>query len=313
MRATAESENSDFITPDADELRSADPASSARLEEKSAGQAWSSLVSAGVLSYKAHATTAHSLRLHALSGLTDSAGEFFVHFNAITAGDEVIARKAGVNFSGSYENMGLYGGFRAIAERARHPYALLLENDVIPLEGSNVVQCLNSCVADMIKHGIRIFSLRSRSNPGEGEPWLKYLQCFPVRNPVNPGLRRQNTPMLSQAQMRIRHGHLGKFKGAAIYAEAAPDAAQPQAVRRLPSGNFLTDSRFQNWSSQAVIVERKFFLDVICRRAEEHSGPRPCDGGREIERALNSWWWRRRREPMGHAAQGVFTHFRIDR
>lgn len=273
----------------------------------------SALVSAGVLSYKAHATVAQSLHLHNLSGLPKSAGEYFVHFNAITAGDEIIAQKAGVPFSGSYENMGIYGGFRAIAERARNPYVLLLENDVVPLDGANVEQCLNSCVADMVKHNVRVFSLRSRSNPGDGKPWLKYMRCFAVRNPINPEVRRQKTPLLRRAQMRLSHGYLGKFRGAAIYAETSPDLAQPKAVRKLPSGNFLTDSRFQNWSNQAVLVERKFLLEVICTRVEAHPDPRLVNGAQDIERALNSWWWRLRREPMGHAAKGVFTHSRLDR
>lgn len=273
----------------------------------------SALVSAGVLSYKAHATVAQSLHLHNIFGLPKSAGEFFVHFNAITAGDEVIARKAGADYSGTYENFGIYGGFRAIAERARNPYVLILENDVVPVYGADVEQCLSSCIADMIKHNIRVFSLRSRSNPGEGEPWRKYTRCFPVQNPINPDVRRQNTPVLTRAQMRLRHGYLSKFRGAALYAETHPHLAQPRAVRQLPSGNFVTDSRFHNWSNQALLVERRFFLDVICKRVEEHPDPRLVNGAQDIERAINSWWWRRRREPMGHAAQGVLSHARLDR
>lgn len=273
----------------------------------------SALVSVGVLSYKAQETLSHALTLHQESDLIQNAGEFFVYFNAISAGDEVLAQKAGVAFSGAYENMGIHGGFRAIAERARLPYVLILENDIIPLDGADVTPCVNACVADMLKHNIRIFSLRSRGAPGEGAPWSKYLCCFPVRNPIGPHIPRQAAPRLRRLGMRLRHGRLDKFRGRALYVEKAPHIAQPEAIRRLPSGNFLTDSRFQNWSNQALLVERSFFLDVICRRVEQHPDPRLVNGHQDIERAINSWWWRRQREAMGHAAVGVFTHLRLDR
>jgi len=113
--------------------------------------------------------------------------------------------------------------------------------------------------------------------------------------------------------MLLAHGYLSKFKGAAIGIEKEPEKAQPDAVRKLASGNYLTDSRFANWTNQSLLVEREFFLNTICRRVEEHPDPRLVNGHQDIERALNSWWWRRRREPMGRAAEGIFTHARLDR
>jgi hypothetical protein len=273
----------------------------------------SAIVSVGVLSSRAHATLVRALELYNASGLPGIAGEFFVHFNGITAGDEVLARKAGVAYSGSYENMGLYGGFRAIAERCRQPYLLLLENDVIPVEGCELEQCLSSCVADMLKHDILVFSLRSRSAPGQGEPWRDYISCFPVRDPVGSHVRRQSAPLLKRARMRLNHGYLGKFRGGALFAEKSPDLAQPEAIRKLPGGNYLTDSRFQNWSSHSLLVERKFFLEIICKHIDENFEAGFADEGQSIiDGALNSWWWRRRREPMGHASLGAFTLSRLD-
>ena len=54
-----------------------------------------------------------------------------------------------------------------------------------------------------------------------------------------------------------------------------------------------------------MLVERRYFFDVICRRVEEHPDPRLVNGHQDIERALNRRWWRHRRDPMGHAAEGV--------
>jgi hypothetical protein len=75
----------------------------------------------------------------------------------------------------------------------------------------------------------------------------------------------------------------------------------------------MTDSRYRNWSNQAVLVERRYFFDVVCRRVEERPDPRLVNGHQDIERALNRRWWRHRRDPMGHAAEGIFTHRRLDR
>ncbi len=272
-----------------------------------------SLISVGVLSYRAHLTIQKALELHFKSGLPDLAGEFFVYFNALCAEDEQLARAAGVAYRGGPKNSGIYGGFRAIAEAAARPYVLILENDIVPLEGADIGGCLDSCLSDMREHGIKVFTLRSRAFPGQGGVWRKYARCFPIHDPVNPQIQPGKPSLKSTVSMLLAHGYLSKFRGAAIYVEMAPEKAQPGAVRKLPSGNYLTDSRFRNWSNQAVLVERDFFLNTICRHVEEKPDPRLVHGHQDIERSLNSWWWRRRREPMGHAAQGVFTHARLDR
>jgi hypothetical protein len=272
----------------------------------------SALISAGVLSCKAHATIAQSLNILHASGLPKSVGEFFVHFNGITASDELCAQKAGVAFHGSYEDIGIYRGYREIAQRARNPYVLLLQNTIVPVEGVDVEKCLSSCIADMIKHDIQIFSVCSRANPGADGRWRPYLRCFPVKKPVNPQVSPQGAPVFRKAQMCLSYGSLGKFRGSALYVEQSPEIAQPKAVRKLPSGNFITDSRFHDWSNQAVLIDRKFFLEVICKRIEESSEPRLIDEDQAIERTISSWWWRRRREPLGHAAEGAFTYAPIE-
>jgi hypothetical protein len=272
-----------------------------------------SLVSVGVLSFGALQTISRTLKAHRESGLIDCAGEFFVHFNAITPDDKAIAGDAGVPYTGTAENLGIYGGFRAIAERAKNPYVLILENDVVPLPGAAVRDCLGSCVSDMMEHDIKSFCLRSRREPGEGSPYAKYIKTFGLLEPISPSLAPKKAASFSQLRMFLEHGGIDKFRAASLFCERDPEAVQKQAVRKLPSSNYLTDSRYRNWSNQAVLVERQYFLDVVCRRVDEHPDPRLVNGHQDIERALNRSWWRRRRDRMGHAAEGVFTHRRLDR
>ena len=272
-----------------------------------------SLVSVGVLSFGALQTISRTLKAHRESGLIDCAGEFFVHFNAITPEDKRVAEEADVSYSGTAENCGIYGGFRAIAERARNPYVLILENDIVPLPGARVRECLEACVSDMIEHGVTCFSLRSRREPGEGAPHAKYIKTFGLVQPIAPGLAPKQAAPFSQLRMFLEHGSIDKFRAASLFCERDPETVQKDAVRKLPSGNYMTDSRYRNWSNQAVLVERRYFFDVVCRRVEEHPDSRLVNGHQDIERALNRRWWRHRRDSMGHAAEGVFTHRRLDR
>jgi hypothetical protein len=272
-----------------------------------------SLVSVGVLSFGALQTISRALKAHRESGLIDCVGEFFVHFNAITPEDKRVAEEAGVRHSGTAQNLGIYGGFRGIAERARNPYVLILENDIVPLPGAPVRECLEACVSDMIEHGIKAFSLRSRREPGEGAPHAKYIKTFGLVEPVSASLAPKKAPPFSKVRMFLEHGSIDKFRAASLFCEREPEKVQRHAVRKLPSGNYLTDTRYRVWSNQAVLVERQYFFDVVCRRVEEHPDPRLVNGHQDIERALNRRWWRRRRDPMGHAADGVFTHRRLDR
>jgi glycosyltransferase involved in cell wall biosynthesis len=269
--------------------------------------------SAGVLSFGAHQTITRALQAHRESGLVDCAADFFVYFNAITDADREIATQAGVRHEGSPENLGIYGGFRAIAEHAKTPYVLILENDIVPLPGARIRACIESCLSDMAEAKIKTFCLRSRSCPGEGGPHEKYVKVFGLKDPIVPGLAPHEATLASKLKMFLKHGDFHRFRSSAIYCERDPEKVQKDAIRKLPSGNYVTNSRYRNWSNQAVLVEREYFLNVVCRRVEEHPDPRLVNGRQDIERAMNRRWWRRRRDAMGHAAEGVFTHRRLDR
>lgn len=277
------------------------------------GASPASHVSVGVLSFHAPKTISRALQLHRESGLIACAGEFFVYFNAIGENDNAVAAEAGVRCEGSSENRGIYGGFRAIAEIAKKRYVLVLENDIVPAPGASVKSCLEACVADMIEHDIKIFSLKSRPHPGQGANGAKYMKTFGVSAPILPGLVPRKAGAFARLRMFLEHGSIDKFRSGAILCEREPEKAQPGAVRKLPSGNYLTDSRYRTWGNQAVLVERRFFLDVVCRRVDERPDPRLVNGHQDIERALNRRWWRQRRYPMGHAAEGAFSHCRLDR
>lgn len=271
-------------------------------------------LSIGVLSFKAHKTIRNSLHNHDKAGLLKLTSDFFIYFNAIDEYDRNIASDFNLNFYGDIQNSGIYGGFLKIAEHAQRPYVLVLESDLVTTTSpEELLKCLDSCLTDMKVQKIDIFNLRSRHNPGQGKNTEKYTRSFSLKDPLNVDLNGKKTSTISKLHMQIKHGGTDKLRSGAIYTEKNPDLAQPKAIKKLASGNFLTSSRYCNWSNQAILVKRSFFLDFICRLVADRPDPRLVHGFQDIERALNKRWWRRMEVPMGFAKDGVFSHQRVDR
>ena len=266
----------------------------------------------GILSYKAHKTLRASLETHVKTGLTSLPRKFFIYYNDLNESDTALAREFNLPHFGG-QNSGIYGGFRAIAELSDTEYVLILENDILTLSDQGLHEGIQSCLEDMKTRNINVFCLRSRHLPGQGMSDRKYRQAFGIHHPINKNYKSYKTNILAQLSMRAKHGYLSKFKSRAIMFEKDPEIAQPEAIQKLPSGNYITDSRYCNWTNQSLLVNREFFLNVICQRVEKHPDPRLVNGFQDIERALNSIWWRRRKEPIGFSATGFFTHGRIDR
>ena len=272
-------------------------------------------ISIGVLGYQAPVTMEHTLKSHLTAGLQAAAGEYFVFHNAMTDADRDRARRFGVPCHGNQQNIGIYNGFRAIVELAKHPYVLLLENDCVALGApAEARRCLDECVADMAQNGCPVFCLTARRQPGQGNVGLaKYVRCFGVQDPLTAAFAARRAGVGDQLFMLLKHGGLDRFRGHCVYVEKSPQTVQPKAIRRLPSGSFLTSSRYRNWGNRAVLVQRSFFLDVVCRRIDAHPDRRTANGHQQVEQALNRNWWRRLEVPMGSARDGIFTHQRLSR
>jgi hypothetical protein len=267
----------------------------------------------GVLSYRAHRTLERTVASHRASGLFTLPARYFIYFNAIDDADRALAERWGVEAAGAPVNGGIYGGFRAIAERTDTSYLLVLENDIEAIAGPEATaRCLRGALDDMRREAIPVFCLRSREQPGQGLSGArKFARAFGVVQPLHAGIAARRASWWDRLAMRRKHLTLERFIGNAIYVEAAPERRFPRAWRRLPSGNLVTVSRYRNWSNQAVLVRRDFLLDVVLKRTATHPDPRTINGAQDIERALNRPWWRRQNVAMGHAREGIFTHARL--
>lgn len=278
-------------------------------------------LSIGVLSYAAHKTLTNTLETHQAAGLGQLSDDFFVYFNSFTDADRELAARFGVRCTGTDQNRGIYGGFCGIVSHARHRYVLILENDIVSLgSASEVAQCLSSAISDMAAYDIKAMSLRSRLTPGQGAgaAQQKYAGYYGIHDPIRPEIARSSPSIMSKVRYMAKYVLVEPLIGCSYVVERHPEQRHPQAIRKLSSGNYMTTSRYQKWSNQSVLVEKDFFTNVICRRVEERPDPRTVNGFQDIERAIvggvvGLHWWRSLGVRIGQAAEGCFSHRRLDR
>jgi len=269
----------------------------------------------GVLTWKAHATLRATVATWAEGRLFGHFDRSVAYFQERTPEDDAVAEALGLNPVGTARNVGIARGMAGIADALETDWVLFLENDC-PLVASadDVTETLGQVRADIAAHDLKVVRLRSRTDPGGViSRRRKYVEVFGVKDPL-PDLpqRHRRRPFPQNLLLGLAMGG-DRLRGAALYAEQDPVAAQPKALRRSETGNFLSDSRFLNWTNQSILVERRFFLDVMMQRFETRPDKRSRSGRRSLEPTANHAWWYRMAVPIGIADPGLFTHRRLDR
>lgn len=270
----------------------------------------------GLLSWRAPETLAATLDTYAARGLFDLFDEKRVYFQQITDTDRAVAARHGLTAEGDGRNTGIEGGVRALVGGTRADLILLLENDCpLVVDAATARDALERAVRDMADHAIPVFRMRSRRHPGEGFTRAdKYQGLFGVRDPLDSDIVfHPPSPVAALARRTLRPLKARRFRGDAVYVERDPVAAQGRAVAHTENGNYMTDSRFINWSNQSVLVRPAFMRDTLFPGIDAHPSARTIAGAQDLERAANRRWWRALRVPVGISDTGLFTHSRLDR
>lgn len=270
----------------------------------------------GILSWRAPETLAATLQTYAAGGLFDLFTEKRVYFQEISDEDRAVAAHYGLTAEGTDANTGIEGGVRALVGGTRAELILLLENDCpLVVDPETAKEALHRAAADMARHDIPVFRMRSRRHPGENFTRTdKYQSLFAVRGPLDSDIHIHTpSPLGILARRSLRPLKARRFRGDAAYVERDPVSAQPKAIRVSDHGNFLTDSRFINWSNQSVLVRPDFMRDILFPGVEANPSNRVIAGVQDLERAANRRWWRAARVPIGISEPGLFTHSRLDR
>lgn len=270
----------------------------------------------GILSWRAPETLAATLATYEAGGLFDLFEEKRVFFQEISREDRNTGARFGLEVDGSKTNLGIEGGVRALVDSSDADMLLLLENDCpLVVDAWTARDALDRAVADIEAHGLPVFRMRSRRQPGENftRP-LKYQHFYPARGPLDTEVDILNIhPMAATLRRSLRPAKARGFRAEAIHVERDPARRQPGAVRPSTHGNWLSDSRFMTWSNQSVLVRPDFMREVLLPGVAAHPSKRTIGGAQDIERAANRPWWRRLRVPIGFSDPGLFTHKRLDR
>lgn len=269
----------------------------------------------GVLSWKAPQTIAATLANHASAGLPGHVSRAVVFFQEMADGDADVASRFGYEAMGSADNLGIFGGVKALAEALEAEFLLLLENDHILADPSaDIADGLARAVADLAD-GATVVRMRSRARPGDGRAGLdKYLRAFAIHDPLPDadGALVSASPGERIVRLALRGPRERVRQAVAVHAERDPVARHPDVIRRSAHGNFLASSAHAPWTNQCYLIRRDFLLGTLLPMAEADAMRGP-PATRTIETNLPRRWWREGDYTVAFADPGLFTHRRLDR
>lgn len=234
-------------------------------------------LSIGILSWKAPKTLYNTLNSYRTSGLLDMVNDVTIFFQEYSAIDRANADFFKIQAIYSPTNIGIGKAFVKLVQEAKTSNILLLENDWVCIEPSDIVyeelnaglSLLENKQADMIKY-------RHKKNPGEP------LYTLQFRN------RELDSP---------------KHLFDCIHWVEEPDRQFPEYITKDPYTNFyLCGSKNANHTNNPTMFKTRFYIDNI--------GPFSGEGI-DLETNIDGWW-QEQDFKVAHGS-GLFTHDRLDR
>lgn len=241
------------------------------------------MLSIGILTYKAPQTLTDTLRTYATGGLFNCANDVLVWIQpSATAQEETfICQSFGINSKIGEANTWIGGGFRNLAHNLKCDKILLLENDFRliepPTETRKILSTAEALIDDEIAHCVRLRSIRDPGQPNWGMT-IKHKVLVDEFNSLS---------------------HLSEC----AYWDPNPHITYPQDIIKIhddPSW-FLTSSRRSCFTNNPVIYTKQFYLDHITQFLED---------GQDIETKATQWWYHQ--DFRCAFGSGLFKHERHD-
>jgi hypothetical protein len=279
-------------------------------------------VGLGILSWKSHDTLEKTLKSYEDGNLFSFFDQNLIYFNSLSEDDIKIAKKFGLEYNGSKENLGIFGGTEALAKSMRCKYILLLQNDCPLIGGGNIKKQLETSIALLETGKIDLMRLRHRFLMGEGFSDVKnYLRYYPLRE-IDENYTGESYSVTEKdfecGFAKTLRGLLRPFKkkrliGRGVYVEKHPEQLFPKYVEKTEDGVFIVDSAVINHTDQSLLLKKDFLLDVLfgyCRK--RFKNPLATNRRQTQEVILNCRWWRQQHYKIG-VCEGLFSHQRFDR
>lgn len=263
----------------------------------------------GILSWRGYDSLTASLTSYRNAGLLDLFAEKLVFLPEIEQKGIDLAQKFSIPYQGTPNNLGILGGFKAMAEAMTSKYVLLLENDFQLSDDclDNKI-CFDALVRALnhLKSGqSKLWRFRHLKKPGHPLQTDKVLKYWPKDDAPS------HQKLLSILRRNVRSKKAHTMKGMTLYTKSNPSINFPDVIKQIANNDYLVRSDVLNWSNNLFMIERDFFLSQVIPEAERNISGRLINGFPTIEIELNrSGWWRKNKFWIGVSNPGLFTHDR---
>lgn len=263
----------------------------------------------GILSWKGYDSLAASLTSYQKAGFLDLFAEKCLFLPEMEQKGIDLAKKFSMPYQGTPNNLGILGGFKAMAEAMTSKYVLLLENDFQLsddcLDKQTCFDALSRALHHLQSGQSNVWRFRHLKKPGHPLQTDKVLKYWPQDNAT----AYQKFASIFKRSIRRKKAHA--MKGMTIYTKPNPSLDFPDVIKQISHHDFLVRSDILNWSNNLFMIERDFFLNQVIPEAEKNIGGRLINGFPTIEIELNrSGWWRDNQFWIGVSNPGLFTHDR---
>ena len=233
-------------------------------------------VSIGILSWNNVNTLRNTLKSYKKNGLLDLSEDIVILFQEITEADKAIAEEFKVKYIGLSDNVGIGNGIKLLAENAAYDQILFLENDWELVEKKEITFDRLKSGLLKIQTGFDVVRFRSRKNPGH-----------PLFSIAHKGKELDYYDDWHQCTSP----HLLESLHWLDPAEKFPDKIQKEG------DEFVTTSRWANWTNNPFLINKHFLLDTILPFAGESVS---------FEKNIASWWVKQNFKIA--QGEGLFTH-----
>jgi hypothetical protein len=245
----------------------------------------------GILSWKGGDTLKASLESYALENLLSIFDENVIFLPEQRDYETQIAQDFNLKIFGSNANLGILGGFKALAMSMTADYVLLLENDCPLIENfSEAKRQITLAQSLLDTNQAHIVRLRHRYHAGQDWSVVrKYREYYPA----------PDAPLYIKTycffKRFLRPHKAERLKGWSLYTpQSHHQSLFPDAVYYNKADDYyITDSRYLPWTNQSILIKRDFFLSMIIAYAESAGTKRRINGFRNLEIEMNSDFWRK--------------------
>lgn len=233
-------------------------------------------ISIGILSWNNTKTLINTLKSYQKNGLLDLSEDIVILFQNVSDADKAIAERFKVKYIGLEENIGIGNGIKLLAENTSFDHILFLENDWELTETKSTTYNRIKSGLQKIHNGYDVVRFRSRKNPGH-----------PLFSIDHKGRELDYYDDWHQATSP----HLLESLHWLDPSERFPDKIQKDG------DEFVTTSRWANWTNNPFLINKKFLLETILPFAGESVS---------FERNIAPWWVKQNFKIA--QGEGLFTH-----